>query len=280
MNDGFIDHIRAQVRSHGVFLVHVHEDEEGPGWTYTVGLHALGHPEIVLFGPDQESAKVMLNDLAFRVVDGVERFDEPVVVEGFLGSPYEVALVPLPADRVGDDLGMAVGVAGGDVAAVQLVVTGRDHRWPWEYETFGDQGSSAVVAGPVPDVGSLPRRGWVEHVHEVLPGVAYGTKAYLCRRVQTGEAPVLDVVHDHDDSWQLLCGGLHAGEAASDDGIALGFLGRMAEHDPALVEVLDLPEGTEASRTAVGEAWTRAEMPRPGLWERLWERLRERFRRH
>ncbi|GAB3078914.1 DUF4262 domain-containing protein [Nocardioides zeae] len=273
MSDDFIDHVRAQVRSHGVFLIHVHEDEDGPGWTYTVGLHALGHPEIVLFGPDQESAKLMLNDLAFRVVDGVERFDEPVVIEGYIGSPYEVAVLPFPAEQHDDHLGIAMGVAGEELTAVQLVVTGRDHRWPWEYETFGDQGSSAVVAGPVPDIASLARRPWTEHVHEVVSGVAYGTSAYLCQRVQTGEAPVLDVVHDHDDSWQLLCGGLHAGEAAGDDGIALGLLGRMAEHDPSLREVLDLPRGFDASRTAPGETWTRAAMPRRGLWARLRERF-------
>lgn len=273
MSDDFLDDIRAQVRAHGVFLIHVPEDEDGPGWTYTVGLHDLAHPEIVLFGGAQDPSSVMLNDLAFRVLDGVERFDEPVVLEGFLGGEYAVALLPLPAGQVEEHLGIAIGVADSDVTAVQLVVSGRDHRWPWEYEEVGDQGSSPVVVGPVPDIAAVPRRPWVEHVHEAVPGVPYGTTAYLCRRVQTGERPVLDVFHDHDGSWQLLCGGLHSGEADGEDGIARGLLGRMVDHDPALLEVLDLPEGTEASRTAVGEAWMRAAMPRPGFWGRLRDRF-------
>lgn len=78
-----------------------------------------------------------------------------------------------------------------------------------------------------------------------------------------------------DGSWQLLCGGLHGGGAA-DDGIASGALGRMADLDPSVREVLDLPTGVEASRTAPGEPWARAAMPRPGWWGRL----RDRFARH
>lgn len=277
MNDDYLEQLRRDVRSHGVFLLHVHEDEEGPGWTYTIGLHDRGHPEVVLFGPDQDSASVMLNDLALRVVAGVERFDtEPVVLEGFLGSPYEVAVLPLPGDAHDEHLGMAQALAGGEVEAVQLVVTGSDHRWPWEYDAPGEEGSSAYVPGPTQDLSGAARRRWTEHVLEVAPGVAYDTRVYLCRRVQTGEQPVLHVVRDRDGSWQMLCGGLHGGRSAGDDGIARGFVGRMVELDPTLGATLDLPFGTEADRTNPDGPWERAPMPRPGLGERLRERFRRR----
>lgn len=55
------------VRRHGWMVQYVMGEEQSPPFAYTVGLFGLGHPELVVFGLDYESAMGLLNLLGEKV---------------------------------------------------------------------------------------------------------------------------------------------------------------------------------------------------------------------
>lgn len=74
--------------------------------------------------------------------------------------------------------------------------------------------------------------------------------------IQTGEVfarrePVLLISHDADDGmWQLI------GASDADAGTGrIGHLHHAVDEDPSLIDVLDLPPGRSAARTAAGKPW-------------------------
>ena len=69
--------------------------------------------------------------------------------------------------------------------------------------------------------------------------------------------PILLVAHDAEDgSWQFLYGG-----AMSVSDALLVCISTVFRHDPTIAEVADLPLGWQATRTAVGQPWTRQPSP-------------------
>lgn len=54
-------------------------DDEGPPFAYTVGLFGLGHPELLVFGVDPNTAYALLNTLGDRI-----RNDDEVLIPGQL----------------------------------------------------------------------------------------------------------------------------------------------------------------------------------------------------
>jgi hypothetical protein len=92
-------------------------------------------------------------------------------------------------------------------------------------------------------------------VHRALEWLAAmsaaSRRALVCEHVLADTRPILEVVHDHDGDWQLLCAG-------DDDGDAhVTGMRRLLERDPTLTRVLDLGRGQLAARPGVGSPWTR-----------------------
>ncbi|MEU5565063.1 DUF4262 domain-containing protein [Micromonospora musae] len=59
------------VQQHGWSVKMIPEDDEGPGWAYTVGLwHSLRMPELAMFGLDVGLSKACLNDLGTKATNG------------------------------------------------------------------------------------------------------------------------------------------------------------------------------------------------------------------
>ena len=74
-------------------------------------------------------------------------------------------------------------------------------------------------------------------------------------RILRGESPLRLVTHDEDDgAWQFLDGG-HVFE---DDAVVV-HLAEMAQFDPAVLTLSDLPPGWHAWRDSPDHPWRRAE---------------------
>lgn len=58
------------IREHGCFIQAVSGEKRLPPFAYTVGLFGLGHPELIVFGLDLESAGFTLNWFFDRVRSG------------------------------------------------------------------------------------------------------------------------------------------------------------------------------------------------------------------
>ena len=82
------------IKQHGWHLIIVPDDEEGPGFVYSVGMmQTLNHPEIIMFGLD--------SDLMVDVIDGMgneirkgRRFADPGLFDDFLKG-YPCKTIPM-----------------------------------------------------------------------------------------------------------------------------------------------------------------------------------------
>ena len=89
---------------------------------------------------------------------------------------------------------------------------------------------------------------------EVVPGLPYETKCYVCLHVFERTRPVLYVTRPEGD-WCALCGDGHPSDASWYRVVGLGHV---VDDDPSIMEVLDLQAEEEAERAEVGQPWVRA----------------------
>lgn len=121
---------RRDIRKHGWLVMDIHEDEEeGPGFHFTVGLTEKGLPELILYDLPSKTGGRLLNDVARRLL-AEERLDDgepiPRLLEGYAPQLWSV-------ERLQDPLGAAFRLYGRDnVRARQLVLPDAAHRMPWE----------------------------------------------------------------------------------------------------------------------------------------------------
>ena len=120
------------VDEYGVHIVHVPEDDEGPGFSFTVGLwHNFEQPEVIVFGLPEPVAHELLNALADAADEG-QKFLADQRHESLLVG-YPVRFVAVPKAQFDEFLGSAVWAYGGDdFGCVQLVWPDKQGRWPWE----------------------------------------------------------------------------------------------------------------------------------------------------
>lgn len=78
------------------------------------------------------------------------------------------------------------------------------------------------------------------------------TIAYVTGPVLHKTEPVRHVIRDADGDWQLLCG-----TDSPEDELHLVHLHHSLDHDPSLIEVLDLEPDERADRKRPGRRWRR-----------------------
>lgn len=128
------------IAEHGWSGILIEEDEEGPGFEYTVGfMETLGHPEVIIFGlPKQEG-----HDILWQIFKSIQA-GTPFAAPG----RYEHVLVGRLCDsrfihpsQYSEYLGYAkwhrsyVGKRG-DLVAVQCVWPDADNHFPGELGCF------------------------------------------------------------------------------------------------------------------------------------------------
>ncbi len=122
---------RRDIAKYGWLVIDVHEDdEEGPGFHFTVGLTEKNLPELILYDVPSKTGGLLLNDVAQRLVAG-ERLDDGQPLPRVLERGYEPQLWSVV--RLQDPLGAAFRLYGRDNVRVrQLVLPDADYRMPWE----------------------------------------------------------------------------------------------------------------------------------------------------
>ncbi len=120
------------IEDNGVHIVHVPADDDGPAFTFTVGLwHSFEQPEVIVFGLQQEVAADLLNALADEAAEG-KTFLADSRHEGLLVG-YPLRFLEVPKDQYAGHFGMALwAYEGDDFPGVQMVWPDKQGRWPWE----------------------------------------------------------------------------------------------------------------------------------------------------
>jgi Domain of unknown function (DUF4262) len=144
----YLDELRETIRKHG-WVVQGVEDDRAP-YSYTIGLHSRGLPELLVTGLYPEFAARFLNHLADDAVRG-ELFT-PGERINFLGRPL-VEIVEVEHPDAHMDFAIALG--GPDVRAMQLVWPDDHGRWPWDAQWNDGRGRQPVlgVRHRLPDAG-------------------------------------------------------------------------------------------------------------------------------
>jgi hypothetical protein len=105
---------------------------EGPPFAYTVGLFGLGHPELLIFGVDPDTACGVLDDLGERVRGGEPLL--PGITIEFDEWPHRIIpeVVPNPGDIVFFANIFYQRPDEASVPVLQLSYDDAEGRFPWE----------------------------------------------------------------------------------------------------------------------------------------------------
>lgn len=93
-------HVTEIVRLHGCFIQAIHGDGGLPPFAYTVGLFGLGHPELIVFGLDIDSAGHTLNWFFDRIRSGSDLTPGEVVRPSGSDTRFLVEEFPDPGAAV------------------------------------------------------------------------------------------------------------------------------------------------------------------------------------
>lgn len=145
---GSADRARAElldlIDRYGWAVRNVLSDEADPPLSYTVGLTALDHPEVVITGMPFASAQGFLNLIGQSVRDG-KTFKANTWVED-LTDTGELLLI-----EARDVRGLtAVGQVYGRINALQLVWCDSTGRFPWQ-PGYRNGPTSQPILGPLPE---------------------------------------------------------------------------------------------------------------------------------
>ncbi|MCT2585336.1 DUF4262 domain-containing protein [Actinophytocola gossypii] len=238
------------VEEHGWGVVAVAEEDEVPGWAYSVGMwHTMRAPEVCMFGLRGRDMHVWVNAAGQQVRSGQplrQGEERHGIIDGF-----PVLVRPVHPSWHDELFWLAVDFHRGPVPAVQLVWPDRHGRFPWH----PDAGERCRTHQPHL---WLPREDhppgvWTrlaELADSPFPDVAGDELVLGSTTVISGEAPVAGVVHTADGRWEFL-----DGRGRTESGMV--HLRHLITGHPHIRDFADLPRGHAAWREPDGN-WSRA----------------------
>lgn len=126
--------ICADVAQHGCHIVTIPEDLEGPTYSFSIGLYLnFQHPEIVIFGLNQEVAATTINDIFVKVENG-RQFQVGESSDEFFNKA-KLAFVEFPPSAYHEFLGCARWFYRSldyKFPVLQGVWTDKLGKFPWE----------------------------------------------------------------------------------------------------------------------------------------------------
>lgn len=137
-----LDDLRAKIDAYGWAVRNVSDSDPAMCLSYTVGLTAHGHPEVLMTGLPPEVGTAFLNIVGEIVVREGGRFVTGEATTELTDGPAMPVLPVLDKTRL-----TAVDEIYGDVPAVQIVWTDSAGRLPWEPGYANPPGSQQLL-GP------------------------------------------------------------------------------------------------------------------------------------
>lgn len=119
-------------------IVLIPEDEEGPGFAFTLGLyHSFQHPEVLIMGLSMETMHQLLNNIGSEVKNGQRYIDgneSPDIIEG-----YNCTFRQIHRQNYHEFLGSAIGFyQNEEFSALQCVWPDKQGLYPWQ-QGFNEQ---------------------------------------------------------------------------------------------------------------------------------------------
>ena len=124
--------IVANIEHYGCHVIHVLEDDTGPGFTYSIGIEERSsHPEMIATGLKREVGLWIVNEYNRRIMAG-EIFLPDQLYSGFLEG-FDVLFKPVEKVHYPDYFGRGQAFYGGnDFRVLQLIFPSTSGIWPWD----------------------------------------------------------------------------------------------------------------------------------------------------
>jgi len=124
----------ADVKDYGWQVIKILEKDETPGWAFSIGLYKnFNHPEVVVFGLNDEVAHFLINEIG----EGI-RAGKKFAVDGLysdLIDTYSCTFRPVNPVWYHDFLGYANWFyESQNYPALQCIWPDKQHRFPWDPE--------------------------------------------------------------------------------------------------------------------------------------------------
>lgn len=138
------------IATHGWHCVHISGDEEGPGYSFTIGVyHSFGLPDFLIMGLPQATAHQIL-DVALDAARSGAIADFSSTTDALLKG-HPCAFVRVPEAQYRDYVGYARWYyQGNDFTLQQIVWPSRDGHFPWDAEAGVAYVASQPLLGPAP----------------------------------------------------------------------------------------------------------------------------------
>jgi len=230
----------ADIKKHGWHIVGVHGDDQGPSFSYSVGLlHTFQHPELFVMGLPHNVAGAFINDIG-NLIKGGRSFTAKSKVDG-IATGLTLKFVRFGTRYFKDYMGCANSFyQSTEYPVLQLVWPDPGGKFPWEAEFEGALFKHQLLL--------------CEDRKVCWPfKAAKNTMAFAHAAIFKKDEPILRVSHDEDGDWQFLDG---VSTNASKNAMLVA-LSTVVERDPSVLDVADLPVGWSVIRTKPGAPWKR-----------------------
>jgi Domain of unknown function (DUF4262) len=130
--DSFERRTRESIATNGWHVIKIPEDDEGPGFAYSIGLRTtFGHAEVIVFGLELDIMHRMINNIGEEIRNG-RRF-APGDFSAEVLDDCDVAFRGVERRHFDEYLGFAQRIHEGDgFAAIQMVWPDSKGRFPWD----------------------------------------------------------------------------------------------------------------------------------------------------
>ena len=120
------------IEEHGCHVLHVMEEDECPGFTYSIGIEqSTGQPEIIIAGLGQDIAHWMVNEYNNRVKNG-ESFKPGEYYSDFLEG-FDVTFKEVEKKHYPEYFGWGNWLyKSDDFKVLQLIYPSTSGLWPWD----------------------------------------------------------------------------------------------------------------------------------------------------
>ncbi|MFD1257407.1 DUF4262 domain-containing protein [Mucilaginibacter terrae] len=124
--------VLSDIEQYGFHVVHVIEDDAGPGFSFSVGLyHSYKHPEIIILGLTQDLAHTIINNIVLDIQDG-KQFDAFTFSDDILNN-YQTYFLPVDKANYRSYLGYANWYyKNNDFPVLQLLYPNSKGIFSWE----------------------------------------------------------------------------------------------------------------------------------------------------
>ncbi|MDB5128379.1 DUF4262 domain-containing protein [Mucilaginibacter sp.] len=122
------------IRQYGLQVLHILEDESGPGFSYSIGLFkTYGHAEIIMVGLKQDLMHILINDMAEEIKKG--KTYSPFEFEADILDDFDCYIIDVDKPYYYSYARQAQNYYGGDdFPLIQCIYPTVKGIYPWEDE--------------------------------------------------------------------------------------------------------------------------------------------------